>query len=60
MTNKRKPFCPFENGNEPHDLNWVDVRLEVIGDKDEYVINGITKTGEVITLNMKGVVTYDE
>ena len=57
---KRKPYCPFEHGNETNDLNWLDVRLEVIGDKDAYVINAITSDNNVITLNMKGDVFYGE
>lgn len=56
---KRKPYCPFEYGNDPVDLNWLPVRLEVIGDKDSYVINAITEDSDVITLNMKGYVIYD-
>ena len=57
---KRKPYCPFEHGYKTFDLNWLDVRLEVIGDEDAYVINAITEDNGVITLNMKGDVIYDE
>lgn len=57
---KRKPYCPFEHGYEPVELNWLPVRLEVIGDGDSYVINAITEDNDVITLNMKGDVIYDE
>lgn len=57
---KRKPYCPFENGRKDYDLHWLDVRLEVIGDENAYVINAITPEGNVITLNMKGDVFYGE
>ncbi len=55
-----KPYNPFENGAEIHDVNWSEVTLQVVGDKDNFVIYGRYKDGGVIVLNIVGIEVYGE
>lgn len=54
MTNRNKAYNPFEHGVELHDINWTDVRLQVVGEKDNFVLYGRTKSGGVYVLNIVG------
>lgn len=63
MTAKQnKPYNPFKNGLNTYDLSWLDLCIQVVGDKDNFVIYGRHKSGEVYVLNIVGneVFEYDE
>lgn len=54
------PYNPFKQGLELYDVNWQDVRLQVVGDKDNFVIYGRQKDGDLIVLNVVGNEVYSD
>lgn len=60
MTERNKPYNPFYNGINTYDIDWAEVTLQVVGDKDNFVIYGRRKDGSVIVLNIIGPEVYSE